>query len=245
MSGMSIRRWSWKRWAVVGVVAAVVLFVGGPFVYIHFIQGKAPAPLALPSTSPTAGSGTAGPTTGAGDPAGSGTADGTWKDGGDSVVGYRIDETIFGQSNVAVGRTQSITGSLTIANSEVTTATFTVDMTTVRSDEARRDDQFDGRIMDVATYPTSTFDLTQPIDLGTIPADGSTRTYHATGKLTLHGVTKTVTFTVQARRSGQTFEVAGQIPVTFADYQIGNPSFGPVSTQDHGILEFRLDFTKE
>jgi hypothetical protein len=57
-------------------------------------------------------------------------------------------------------------------------------------------------------------------------------------------LTKTVSFTVRARRSGQAFEVAGQIPVTFADYGIENPSFGPVSTQDHGILEFKLDFSK-
>jgi polyisoprenoid-binding protein YceI len=229
----------------VAAAAAVVLFVGGPFVYIHFIQGKAPAPLALPSTSPVAtGSANAGPTTGAGDPASTGAADGTWKVGGSSIVGYRIDETIFGQSNVAVGRTQSITGSLTIAGSKVTSAKFTVDMTTVRSDEVRRDEQFDGRIMEVAAYPTSTFELTHPIDLGTIPTDGATGSYRATGELTLHGVTKTVSFTVQVGRSGQTFEVAGQIPVRFADYRIENPSFGPVSTEDHGILEFRLDFAK-
>jgi hypothetical protein len=57
-------------------------------------------------------------------------------------------------------------------------------------------------------------------------------------------LTKTVSFTVRARRSGQAFEVAGQIPVTFADYGIENPSFGPVSTQDHRILEFKLDFSK-
>jgi polyisoprenoid-binding protein YceI len=230
----------------VAAAAALVLFVGGPFVYIRFIQGKAPAPLALPSTSPVAtGSAAAGPTTGGGDPAATGAADGTWKVGSGSIVGYRIDETIFGQSNVAVGRTHSITGSLTIAGSKVTTAKFTVDMTTVRSDEARRDEQFDGRIMEVATYPTATFELTSPIDLGTIPADGATGTYHATGELTLHGVTKSVSFTVQVGRSGQTFEVAGQIPVRFADYVIENPSFGPVSTEDHGILEFRLNFAKD
>jgi polyisoprenoid-binding protein YceI len=98
--------------------------------------------------------------------------------------------------------------------------------------------------MDVATYPTATFELAQPIELGTTLADGSTGTYHATGKLTLHGVTGTVSFTVQVGRTAQTFEVAGQIPVTFADYRIENPSFGPVSTQDHGLLEFRLEFAK-
>ena len=55
---------------------------------------------------------------------------------------------------------------------------------------------------------------------------------------------RSVSLAVRARRTGQTFEVVGQIPVTFADYGIENPSFGPVSTQDHGILEFKLDFSK-
>ncbi len=53
--------------------------------------------------------------------------------------------------------------------------------------------------MDTAQYPTSTFKLTQPIDLGSVPADGKTITAKATGDLTLHGTTKSVTFEVEAR----------------------------------------------
>jgi len=36
----------------------------------------------------------------------------------------------------------------------------------------------------------------------------------------------------------------GSIPVTFADYGIANPSFGPVSTEDNGEVEFLLAFTR-
>ena len=231
------RSWGWKRWTVIGVAVAVVLLVGGPYVYIHFIQGPAPAPLAL--DSPSAGSPT-GTTAGAAD----GAADGTWKVTSDSVVGYRIAETIFGQSSEAVGRTSEVTGSVTIDGEQVTEGSFTVDMTTVTSDESRRDDQFNGRIMETSTYPTATFELTEPIDLGAIPADGGQQTYSATGKLTLHGVTNAVTFDVQAQRSASTFQVAGSIPVTFADYGVGNPSFGFVTTEDNGVLEFALAFAK-
>ena len=93
-----------------------------------FIQGPAPAPLALSSGD-------------ASDPPGhASAADGTWTVGGDSLVGYRIDETIFGQGNVAVGRTSTVTGNLTIAGGSVTDAKFTVDMTSVTSDGSRRDD---------------------------------------------------------------------------------------------------------
>ena len=48
-----------------------------------------------------------------------------------------------------------------------------------------------------------------------------------------------------ARNGGTQIEVAGDIPVLFSDYNIQNPSFaGFVTTQDHGLLEFLLVFTK-
>jgi hypothetical protein len=53
-----------------------------------------------------------------------------------------------------------------------------------------------------------------------------------------------VTVQVTAQRSGDSFKVSGTIPVTFADYTIPNPSFGPVTTEDHGEIEFLLAFTR-
>jgi polyisoprenoid-binding protein YceI len=169
-------------------------------------------------------------------------ADGTWNVTDGSVVGYRVKEVLFGQGNTAVGRTSSITGSMTVTGTTVSKATFTVDMTSVTSDQSRRDGQFNGRIMDTATYPTATFTLTQPIDLGSIPADGVRRTFRATGTLTLHGVTKAVMFSVTGQYTGSLVQVAGSIPITFSAWDIPNPSFGGVvTTEDHGVLEFALN----
>jgi hypothetical protein len=59
-----------------------------------------------------------------------------------------------------------------------------------------------------------------------------------------------VTFTLTAERStakdgGAQIEVVGHIPVLFSDYNVQNPSVGGfVTTQDHGLLEFLLVFTK-
>jgi len=223
-----------KRWLVAGVGVAVLLLVG-PFVYIHFIEGKAPAPLALSSPSAPAASS---------DPiqAATGT-DGTWNVSTGSLVGYRVKEVLFGQSNVAVGRTGHITGSITVRGSTVTAGSFTVDMATVTSDESRRDDQFNGRIMETAAFPTATFKLAQPIDLGSLPALGTEVTEQAQGELILHGVTRTVSFSVIGRFTGSEVQVAGSIPITFANWDIPNPSFGPITTEDHGVLEFALNFT--
>jgi len=170
--------------------------------------------------------------------------DGTWKVSSGSTAGYRIKETLFGQSNTAVGRTNAVTGSITIAGTTVTDGSFSVDLTQVSSDRSQRDGQFQGRIMDTASFPTATFKLTQPIQLSTLPANGVQVTAKATGDLAMHGVTKSVTFTVTAQRNGSTIQVQGAIPIVFADYSISNPSGGPATTADNGSMEFLLNFTQ-
>ena len=225
----------WKIWSLVAIAALAVL-IGVPWVYIHLVQGDAPPPLALGSTSgsPSAAAGATRP-----DPA---TGGDTWTVADDSVVGYRVKEILFGQNADAVGRTSAITGSMSLDAATVTAASFTVDMTTVTSDESRRDEQFNGRIMETSLYPTATFMLTEPIDLATLPDANTEITATTTGDLTLHGVTKAVTFDIQGRSTGSKVEIAGSIPITFADWGISNPSFGPVTTEDHGILEFSIVF---
>src|SRR5439155_14470691 len=122
------------------------------------------APLTIDTSSPSADPASTAP-------AASGTVDGTWTIASGSQVGYRVAEVLFGQSHTAVGRTSAITGTVTIAGTTVRSATFTVDMTTVASDQNRRDRQFQGRIMETSTFTTATFKLTQPIVLGSLPAD--------------------------------------------------------------------------
>lgn len=177
--------------------------------------------------------------------AGSGAAsgvEGTWNATDASVLRYRVTESINGFDTEGVGETNAITGALTIEGTSVTTADFTVDMTTFQSDESRRDGQFNGRIMAVDEFPTGTFVLTAPIELGSIPAEGEQITATATGDLTLRGTTKSVTFDVTAQLENGKIGVLGSIPVLFADYNIPNPSFATISTEDNGTLEFILVF---
>jgi polyisoprenoid-binding protein YceI len=227
---------SWKFWVVTALVVLAAIVGGGPFVYIHFIEKKAPAPLAL-SATPTASATIENSSS-------SDSVSGTWSVTSGSTVGYRVQEVLFGQSNTAAGRTDGVTGSITINGKTIDAASFTVDMTTVTSDQQRRDAQFNGRIMDTASYPTATFKLSQPIVLSSIPAVGVQASTQATGVLTMHGSSKSVTFTITGRRTAAGIEITGQIPITFADWNIPNPSFGPVTTEDHGVLEFLLVFTR-
>ena len=226
------------RWVIAAAVVVVVLAVAGPYVYFHFVEGSTPAPLSLKanasqSASPGAAQG------------GSDSVAGSWKAGSGSRVGYRVQEVLFGQAHTAVGRSSSVTGAMTITGKTVRTASFSVEMATIHTDSSQRDAQFDGRIMDVAAYPKGTFTLSRPVSLAPLPAVGAVRTYTVTGKLTLHGTTRPVTFPLKAERTASGIEVAGSIPVLFSKWNIPNPSFtGFVTTQNHGILEFLLDFTR-
>ena len=230
----------WLRWLLIAIAGLVVLAAAGPFVYIHFFNST-PAALSLsPGNTTSTQASTGGSTS-----TSTGPVAGRWTVGSGSIVGYRVNEVLLGQSATAVGRTSDVTGHLTIAGSTVSAAAFSVPMATVHSDKSQRDAQFDGRIMDVSQYPTATFTLTSPIDLAPLPASGVIKDYTAHGRLTLHGTTRTVAFTLTAERKGSQIEVSGDIPVLFSDYDIANPSFaGFVTTQDHGLLEFLLVFGK-
>jgi polyisoprenoid-binding protein YceI len=237
----------WVRWIIVAAAVVIVAGVAGPYAYIHLLSKKAPAQLSLtPSATPSSASAapsSAASATPAAQAAGSSTLDGTWTVGSGSEVQYRVKEVLLGQSQTAVGVSHSVTGRLVIGHAAATVATFSVPMQTIKSDKSQRDAQFDGRIMDVASYPTGTFTLTRPISLAPLPASGTARTYTAIGLLNLHGQSHSVSFTLQAERAGTAIKVAGQINVPFAGWGISNPSFGGfVTTEDHGVLEFLLVF---
>ncbi|MFN8020426.1 MAG: YceI family protein [Acidimicrobiales bacterium] len=252
------------RKIVIAAVALVVLGVGAAYGYIFFIHDDAPpaldegdldaalngttVPADTATTEAAASDTTAETATTAAGSTGStgstGSVDGTWNITDESTLGYRVSEVLGGVDTEAAGRTNQVTGTLTIEGTTATAAEFTVDMASVTSDESRRDGQFRDRIMSTDDFPTSTFVLTAPIEFGTIPADGETITATATGDLTLRGVTNSVTFDVTAQISGGKIGVLGSIPIAFSDYQIPDPSNGFAEVKDNGSLEFVLVFTK-
>jgi polyisoprenoid-binding protein YceI len=171
-------------------------------------------------------------------------ADGVWSAAADSTLGYRVQEVLGGIDVEGAGRTSDVTGSLTIAGNQATAAEFTVQMASITSDSDRRDGQFRSRIMSVDEFPTATFVLTAPIDFGAVPAEGESLTATATGDLTLRGVTRSVTFPVEAQLEGGRIGVLGSIPILFSDYSIPDPSNGFAVVKDNGLLEFVLVFDR-
>jgi polyisoprenoid-binding protein YceI len=237
---------------VVGAIVVVGAIAAAAGLWYLFFRPAGPAPVSLSSLAPAAVADS--PGTGASSGAAAGVG-GTWKvdpsigsldDGSGTFVGYRVQEqlaTVGAQE--AVGRTSNVTGSITIDGTTVTAGDFTADLTTLQSDEANRDRQLTHQALQTSQFPTATFKLTQPIDLGSVPADGQVVQATATGDLTLHGVTKSVQVPLQARLDGNVITVAGSLPITFADYGIQQPqAIIVLSVEDHGTMEFQLHFTR-
>ena len=223
------------RKVVAALIVLALLAVAGPWVYINLIKEDAPDALTLqPAVTTTAGE-VQQPTN---------ATDGEWAVVADSVVGYRVKEILFGQDTEGVGRTSAVTGSLVIANNEVTSAEFSVDMTSLKSDSSRRDRQVNDRILDTATYTTATFALNEPIALTPEALAGSDLTVNTTGTLTLRGVTNSVPVTLVARLVDNVIEVNGTIKIVFAEWQIPDPSISAIVVEDRGLLEFLIRFSR-
>ena len=233
-------------WLIAIPVAILLAVVVGPWVYINLIRDDPPDRLTLADAATSTTDGSSSSST---SPTAPGTEltgiDGTWTVSGTSnAAGYRVKEVLFGQDAEAVGRTDDVTGSLTASGTTITATEIEVDMTTVASDESRRDSQFHNRIMSTDEFPTATFALTSPIDLGQLPAEGEEITVEATGELTLRGVTQEVTVALHAVRQDGTIVVNATIPIDFDDYEIPDASGGPASVGRTGDLELLMVFSR-
>ncbi len=225
------------RKIVAGLIVIALGVVGGPWVYINLIKDDAPDALTLEASSTTVAVATditEAPSTS--------DVEGEWVATSESVVGYRVKEILFGQSTEGVGRTNAVTGSLVIADSTVTSAIFSVDMGTLTSDSDRRDRQVSGRILDVASFPTATFELTEPIVLTPAALDGAELSVTAAGTLTLRGVTKQVSIPLVAKLVDGKVSVNGSLEIVFAEWSIPDPSISAIVVEDRGLLEFLIVF---
>jgi polyisoprenoid-binding protein YceI len=213
------------RIVVLAVVGVVIVLVAGGYAVLALTGDDAPPPPRLQGTPAQEGAA----------PAGAGRWHPVAPAG--SFVGYRVDERYLGVGvRTAVGRTSAVTGSVSVEDDDrVEGADLRADMTTVHSDQARRDDALRSRAIETDRYPSARFTLAGPVALGARPRQ-------AKGTLTLHGRRAAIDVSVRGQRlSGDRLELVGSAPIRFATFAIEPPSVaGLVTVSDHGLLEFRL-----
>jgi polyisoprenoid-binding protein YceI len=227
-----------RGWLLSGLAALVVALGVAYGAFAVVAGGSSPAPLSLNSTK-------------SGSQAAVGHIAGSWTVGAGSVAGYRVHEklAVLPAPSDAVGRTSDVTGQATVVNSgsthTVSAASFTVRVSTLASDRPMRDQRVHTLGLQTDTYPTATFQLAQPVTLPADAASGKVVKVTATGPLTLHGVTRTVSIPLSVQLSGSSFDVAGSISFPWSEFGMTPPNYGNfVTVADTATMELALHLTK-
>lgn len=224
------------RWVLIPLLSLVV--VGGAGVYWFMLRNNSAAPLALRTESALSR------------PASSADISGQWTvvpgTGVEATtVGYRVNERVFGVgADTATGRTHNVTGSVTVMGQRVTSAQFTVDMATLKSNKSLRDSVLRTTAIQTNKFPTAAFTLTAPIALPEI-AVGKVYQVDARGRLQLHGVSKSVSVTLHFEQTKTGFDLLVDMPIVMADYSITPPNVaGIVSVDNHGSFELLANLAR-
>ena len=120
---------------------------------------------------------------------------------------------------------------------------ISVDMTTITTDDRQRTDSIRRDPLEVSRFRTAELVPTRTSGLALPLAPSGDLAFQLTGDLTLHGVTKTVTFDVKARREGTklTATAAANPSWKFGDFGMRPPSsFSVLSIVDEIRMEFEL-----
>jgi len=234
-----------RRFLIPIVALAALVVLGSAGAYVYFFSGlrTSPPTLALASPSPTASATAAAPSN-----------LGTWEITSGSLVGYRVKEQFAGQtsSHEAVARTGDVAGQVTITQNgssyEMTSAKVTVQLANLASVDSvagynvRNRDGIVQRSLSVSSFPTATFEAAN-VALPAGVESGQQVDVTVPGQLTVHGVTKSVTATLQLRVTGNTAQIAGSIAAKMTDFGVNPPQVPFTVVQPDVTIEVSLKLT--
>jgi polyisoprenoid-binding protein YceI len=246
-----------RKLGVIGAVAAVLVLVVGFAGWWFLLRDDAPEEASIDAAGETldAAGGESGAGGEDGDAAPAAGVDGEWSvdtslgsfdDFSGTWAGYRVEEELANiGASTAVGRTPDVSGTMTVEGGEVAAVDVEVDMTTLQSDNGQRDGQLATRGIEYERFPTATFTLTSPMPLPEAADDAWSVSTQATGDLTIHGVTREVTISLEAEVTDGSAAVVGQAPVKLTDFDIDAPTgFRVLSIKDDATFEFQIFFTR-
>ncbi len=170
---------------------------------------------------------------------------------GKSQAGYRVREQLASVAfpTDAVGTTNAITGTIvgkTDGSLVSSDSKFVVDLSTLKSDQAQRDNFIKRSTLQTSQYPTATFVPTSTSGLpATVPTSGSVN-FKLTGDMTIHNVTKPVTWDVTCQPQSATEGTCNATTTfTFEDFGMTPPKvFTVLSIVDSIKLEVTVDLQR-
>jgi polyisoprenoid-binding protein YceI len=160
-----------------------------------------------------------------------------------SKASYHAHEQLVGRTlpSEAVGTTPGVSGAIafdTEGNIDATQSKIQADLSKLTSDESRRDNFIKGETLQTGRYPMATFVPREVQGLPSpLPSSGQS-TFQLSGDLTVHGVTRLVSWNVNAQFAPDGVTGDATTNVNISDFGMTPPKAGPVlSIQDGLTLE--------
>lgn len=178
--------------------------------------------------------------------------DGTWEispgAGKNSTqAGYTFYEILPTGEKTTSGRTdnssdKNISGELIVKDETLQEGIVTVQLATLRSDNARRDTNVRQSILHTDKYPEAQFSITKPVNLSAVPGDGTVSKVYVTGDLTIHGKTREITTPLTVLRTGDNVLIEGKVSFKRSDFDVVTGDFVAATIEDEGTLDLLLVF---
>ncbi len=172
-------------------------------------------------------------------------------EGAGNAARYRVRERLLGKEldNDAVGETGAISGSIAIDPTGKVVRTgslFTVELAGLKSDKSRRDNYIRNRLLETKTYPSTRFAISEVRGLPSpLPTAGAVK-FQLVGDLTVKGVTRPTTWTVNATVNGDRLTGSASTAFTFDQFKLTQPKVSVVlSVADTIRLEYDFAMKKQ
>jgi polyisoprenoid-binding protein YceI len=166
-------------------------------------------------------------------------------------VRYVVREQLVGFElpNDAIGKTSAITGGILLDGTgkvDSSGSKIVVDLSTLKSDKDRRDAFIKRRTIVVDSFPNATLTVTELRGLPAVLPTSGKLTLTLVGNFTVHGVTKPLTWQVEATANGDHFTGKASTRIKFGDFNMTQPKVPIVmSVVDDILLEYDFHLVKE
>lgn len=159
-------------------------------------------------------------------------------------AGFTFHEILPAEEKQTSGSTTSVTGHAHIDGDVMDQASITVNLENITSDKQVRDQNTKDKLLETAFFPEAFFELTEPVDLSTVPSDGTVGTVTLTGDMTIKDKTNTVSEDFDVLRTGDQLIFAGDVPINRLDYGVETPEFVAAKIDENGFVNVRITMQK-
>ncbi len=142
---------------------------------------------------------------------------------------YEAKKEQFWSTHIILATNKGLEGTLK-EDGEALHGTLNIDVFKFDSDSSKRESSVEDHLH-AKEYPVITYDYT-------------IFNNQASGKMTVNGVTKVLTFPVQMNKTADTLSIDGNISIKFSDFNVETPNNLILSAHEDLIIGARLYFKK-